>query len=194
MSLKEILIGQQIADSEMAEQMIGVYARMEIDNLRAARDAAEAAGVNTGNLTIPDPEDRAAALLELSRAALAGDFEEYWAEQHGERWDSTPPAEWVGAGTDSATWQDQIATWAMTIRSDHSDIEATDRELANIAAKEVYGAGLDEIETQIVDIDQGQEVNRLVTGNFAAAQGLMQTVADRLADPDGTEGEGGGGE
>lgn len=179
MTLKQQLIGQQLADSDAAERMIGTFVAIEREQLAQAVELADAAGVDV-DAQLPDPEARTAALLDLSQAVVSDSWESWWAEEAGRSWDAEPPAEWVGVGTDSETWTGQIETWAEQIRDQHPDIEATDRELANIAAREVYGVDLDRIESELVEVDPAEETNRLVTGNFAAARELMARATEQI--------------
>lgn len=184
MTLKKQLIGQQITDSEAAQRMVRTFAAIEREQLSTAVEAAEAAGIDV-QVALPDPDARADALLALSQAVVTDSFAEWYADELGREWYQAPPAEWIGAGVDSELWTDQIATWAEQVRTEYPDIDATDRELATIAAKEVYGVGLDAIESEAVGVDPAEEVNRLVTGNFAAARHLTEQVVARIDALDG---------
>lgn len=188
MSLKQQLIGQQLAESDAAQRMIGTYVQIERQQLATAVELAEAAGIEV-DADLPDPDARASALLDLSQAVVSDSWESWWCEEVGRSWGSTPPAEWVGIGTDAEAWAEQIETWADQVRDQYPDIEANDRELASIAADEVYGVGLGRIEEEIIEIDPAEETNRLVTGNFRAAQHLMDQVRERIEQGDHGDGD-----
>lgn len=173
---------QQFADSEAADRMLSAFAQMEHQQLRAACDLAAVAGVDYPD-ALPNVEERREMLKSLLVATVSGEFEAWWVEHIGsEHFTSDPPAEHVGVGTDSDTWHDQLTAWSDGVRAQVGDVDGTDRELAALACREVYGVDLDEYEARVVNMDPGATVNRMVSGNFQAAQNLMREVEESIRD------------
>lgn len=175
------MVAQQLADSDAVEKMTEAYATVERRQLRAACDLADAVGISRPE-TLPPVEDRQRALQALLKAVVTDSFEEFWADEIGASlYDSAPPARLVGVGRESDAWTEQIETWADRIRESAGDVDATDRELANIACREVYGTDLDEFESEVVELDRGAAVNQLFAGNFRAARHLMERATEEIA-------------
>jgi len=176
------MAARQLVDTERAERTAQAIATIEAQQLDTAIRQAEAAGLDHPEREW-SIEARATVLLDIMQAVVSGSFPELWAEELGsQEYDSTPPAEWVGAGTDSEVWESQLAEWTARVRERHPDVEASDRELAELACKEVYGAPLEDIESRVVNMDQGREVRRLIGGNFATARDLHRRVTEAIED------------
>jgi len=191
MSLKEQLVAGQLAESETLERATAVLASLERQQLESAVALAEAAGLEDipAEDDLPTVEERAAALRNLARTLLADGFEAWHAEYLGHEWDADPPADLVGVGADSDTWGQQIEDWAKGIRRQHPDIEATDRELASVATRNLYGADLEEVEQRLADVDRAEQVNHIITGNFATAKRLMDRATASLQEENEEETE-----
>lgn len=171
-------------ESEMAHKNAHLIAGIEAQQLDIAIRQAEAVGLDapTREWSV---EQRATVWLDIARAKASGTFGELWAEEIGaEEFDSTPQAEWVGAGTDSEVWQEQLDDWAAEIRRLHPDVEATDRELASVACNDTYGIPLEKMEEIVVEMDVEQEIRRLLTANFSTAQDLQLQVTEAIEESD----------
>jgi hypothetical protein len=176
------MAAKQIVQSEEAQRYAYALANIEADQLDGAIRQAEAAGIEHPEREW-SVEQRATVLLDIMRAVFSGRFGEWWVETFGPvEFDSVPPAEWVGVGTDSEVWQSQLNDWAARVRERHPDVEATDRELASLACKNVYGVPLERIEETVVEMDQGAEVRRRLGGNFATARDLHRRVTEAIED------------
>lgn len=178
MMLKHAL--KVVLDSEHADKALYMYAEMERSLLASTFDLADAANIDRQE-AVPDPEGRKEVLKALISAVMSGSFEEWWAEEIGaELYDSEPAAKHVGAGTDSDEWQSQLDTWAAGVRAQYEDLGATDREAADLACREVYGADLDAYEARVVEWDRRDALDRLAAGNFREAKRLVDEVTDEL--------------
>jgi hypothetical protein len=183
--LKEQMVAQQVAESEAVTAIAGMVAQLEHEHLRAACDLADAVG-NDHPDALPSPEARQDSLRRLIVAVATGEFGEFWVEElaSGE-FEAAPPAEWVGMGTDSDEWADEVARLADWVRSQHDDVDATERELAALACRHKFGVGLDAVESQVVGLTQSAEVQRLLRGNFDAARGLVDEATAEIEDDGG---------
>ena len=183
----------KMIESDAAERLIEQHVEIERQQLAAAYRLADAADVDRPE-GLPDPDSRQAALQSLFGAVVSGDFSTWYAEELTDaivETDRSLPSEWVGAGPESELWQGQIDDWADRIREQTGmgDDDATDRELASVAASELYGIDVDVLEAEVVGIDRQEEISRLVVGNIMAARGIVETVADRLEAADVDLGE-----
>jgi len=174
----------KMIESDAAERLIQQHAQIEHRQLAAAYRLADAAGVERPE-GLPDPESRQTALQSLFRSVVSGDFAEWYAGELTDaivETDRSIPSGWVGAGTDSELWQEQLDEWADRVREQTGmgDDDATDRELASVATRELYGIDVDVLEDEVVALDRQEEITRLVVGNIMAARALVETVAERL--------------
>jgi hypothetical protein len=180
---------EQMVDGEAAEQLIEQHVALERRQLESAYRLADAAGVDRPD-GLPDPKQRKQALQALLSAVVGGDFAAWYAGELTAEivaTDRNIPERWVGMGTESDEWAEQIAEWAESIKRQAGDVAATDRELASIATNELYGADLETIESEVVGINRSSEIARLVVGNVEMARSIVERVADDLESPEATE-------
>jgi hypothetical protein len=174
------MVAKQIVTSEDAQQYAHALAHIEANQLDIAIRQAKAAGLEHPQREW-SVEQRATVLLDIAQAVVSGTFREWWVETFGPaQFESVPPAKWVGAGTESDLWQSQVGKWASRVRERYPDLEATDRELASVACKNVYSVPLEEMEQTVVEMDRGAEVRRRFGGNFATAQQLHEQVTKAI--------------
>lgn len=187
--LKEQMVAEQVANSEAVTAIAGMVATLENEHLRAACDLADAVGTDHPE-QLPPPEVRQEKLQKLIVAVATGEFGDYWVselESESGGFEEAPPADWVGIGTDSEEWVDGVARLADWVRSQHDDVDATERELAAVACRHKFGVGLETVESQVVGLNPSTEVQRQLRGNFDAARGIVEEATTEIEDDGGDE-------
>jgi hypothetical protein len=186
-NLKEQMVAEQVANSEAVTAIAGMVAQLEHEHLRAACDLADAVGQDHPD-ELPAPEARQDSLRRLIVAVATGEFGDFWVDElESGEFEAAPPAEWVGMGTDSDEWADEVERLAEWVRQQHEDVDATERELAALACRHKFGVGLEAVESQVVGLNTSTEVQRLLRGNFDAARGIIESATAEIEDDGGEE-------
>jgi hypothetical protein len=178
-------VAEFISNTEHVGTAAEVLAGLEHEQLTAAALLAEAADLDY-DLDVPPVEERQAAVEAVLRGMLGGDFPEWWRTNVAtEQLDKAPPAEFVGVGVESDTWQDQLDDWDEAVGA--AGGEGSQRDRADAATRDVYGVGLVEFETEVVEFEQGEEAKALIAGNFRAVRDVMDDAAEAFDGEDGAE-------
>jgi len=171
-------IAEYIAGSEHIRNAAVILSGLEQEQLEAAAALADAAGLEY-DVEVPEQEKRTDAIAATISGMLGGDFEEWWRTTVAvEMLEKAPPKEYVGAGKDSAEWEQQVTEWAQKIEA--AGGEGDERHLASIACERVYGVGLDEFEREVLEWDRSETAKQLIAGNFRAVRDVIQDATTEL--------------
>ncbi|WP_435119106.1 hypothetical protein [Halolamina sp. C58] len=172
---KKVLMN--LLESEAASGLTTVIAEIENELLVAAEPVDAAMG--TGIIgEIPDVERRKEAIQDILKAIATDSVRDVWTEQYLPVLVDNPEKAENHVGKDAETWEAQIEAWAEAWRENGA--EGSDRELAEIHVREVFGVDLDTFETRVVEFDSSEEAERLFASNFRAVRDVLDAAAEEV--------------
>lgn len=167
------------SETEVAQALARILAHEEQEQLRAATELADAAGVERGEIT-QSIEERQAELLKIADAIADDSLEEWWLRTVGEQWLEDPDTAQEYLGMEAEEWDDRKESWAEQYRDRGFDGDTEELAAQHVQTK--WNVSLEEFEREVVNWSKGTVVETHLTRRERDARRLVKTVAAEIGE------------
>lgn len=177
-------VAQNPTESEYVQALVTILTELEHRQLEAVEQLHDAAGIEGVEVT-STREEREQQLIDLVDAVASGSFEDYWFREVVGEHIEQPDAAQAYAGLSEEEWQTQLETWAdgYLSRNERQFEGISDRKIAAVHVKNVFGVSLGEFEREVVGFERKEALRAVLAGNFEAVEaGISAATAEVNAD------------